>query len=118
MAEFVGSIASEETARFGSSVSVRAAHDVPPLVVFHTPPATPAAYIVFGVVGSMTMARVRPPTLPGPRAVQDPRNEAAVSRLMPRAAADGWRTSPPAVGCSGISFICSRAWKYFSTGTW
>src|SRR5829696_9075667 len=46
--------------------SLRGAHDVPPLVVFQIPPATAAAYITLGSVGSMSSARVRPPTLPGP----------------------------------------------------
>src|SRR5215813_10470724 len=42
------------------------AHVVPPLVVFQIPPATAAAYITSALVGSMSNARVRPPTLPGP----------------------------------------------------
>ncbi len=42
-----------------------------------TPPATPPAYMVEGVVGWMTRARVRPPTLPGPSACQAPSVPAA-----------------------------------------
>ena len=48
------------------------AHDVPAFVVFQIPPATAAAYITSGLLGSMSNARVRPPTLPGPRDCQVP----------------------------------------------
>src|ERR1051325_9178590 len=61
----VGSRARHVTAMFARKSS-RGNHDAPPFVVFQTPPATPAAYITSGVTGSMTNARVRPPTLPGP----------------------------------------------------
>src|ERR1043166_1331844 len=60
-----GSRARHVTAMFARKSS-SGSHDAPPLVVFQTPPATPAAYITSGVTGSMTNARVRPPTLPGP----------------------------------------------------
>src|SRR5690242_21402025 len=46
--------------------SFKGAHELPAVVVFQTPPATPAEYMTFGSTGSMTNARVRPPTLPGP----------------------------------------------------
>src|SRR5678816_2237692 len=61
----VGSRARHVTAMLARK-SLSGAHELPPLVVFHTPPTTPAAYITSGLTGSMTNARVRPPTLPGP----------------------------------------------------
>src|SRR4051794_9111306 len=60
-----GSRARHVTAMFARK-SLSGSHAPPPLVVFQTPPATPAAYITSGLTGSMTSARVRPPTLPGP----------------------------------------------------
>src|SRR5258706_9851488 len=63
--ESVGSIAIELTARFGSRSS-SGLHESPASVDFHTPPATPAAYITSGVFGSIKIERVRPPMLPGP----------------------------------------------------
>src|ERR1051325_6448571 len=60
-----GSRARHVTAMFARKAS-SGSHDAPPLVVFQTPPATPAAYITSGLTGSITSARVRPPTLPGP----------------------------------------------------
>src|ERR1022692_3241205 len=42
----------------------------PPLVVFQIPPPTLPAYHVDVVTESMTMARTRPPMLPGPSQVQ------------------------------------------------
>src|SRR5215471_4525777 len=68
---FVGSNASELTAIFGRR-SPRALQDLPEFVLFHTPPATPAAYMLLGSTGSINSARVRPPMLPGPNAVQEP----------------------------------------------
>jgi hypothetical protein len=53
---------------FGSKSAI-AVHDAPELVVFQTPPATPPAYITFGLIGLTTSALVRPPTLPGPKFV-------------------------------------------------
>src|SRR6185312_6259306 len=47
-------------------------HELPPLVVFQMPPATAAAYITSGLIGSISRARVRPPTLPGPIDCQEP----------------------------------------------
>src|ERR1041384_5816780 len=44
----------------------------PAFVVFKSPPAPPAAYIGSGVTGSIMIARVRPPTLPGPNDCQVP----------------------------------------------
>src|SRR6476619_1360391 len=59
------------TAMFARKSS-RGAHDVPAFVVFQMPPATPAAYITLGSVGSISKALVRPPTLPGPMLCQVP----------------------------------------------
>src|SRR5689334_9118589 len=67
----VGSRTRHVTAMFARKSS-SGAHEVPPLVVFQTPPATPAAYITSGITGSMTNARVRPPTFPGPSDCQVP----------------------------------------------
>src|SRR5258708_3918785 len=77
-AGLTGSIAIELTARLDIR-SASGAQEAPPFVVFHTPPATPAAYIVVGVVGWISVARVRPPMLPGPSPVQAPRAAAAMS---------------------------------------
>src|SRR6266404_5661140 len=63
--ESEGSIAIELIARFGSRSS-SALHESPASVDFHTPPATPAAYMISGVFGSIKIERVRPPMLPGP----------------------------------------------------
>ena len=49
-----------------ANISAIGVHCAPALVVFQIPPLTPAAYIVSGVVGLITKARVRPPILPGP----------------------------------------------------
>src|ERR1051325_8991351 len=65
MLGLVGSRTKHVTAMFARKSS-SGAHELPPFVVFQTPPATPAAYITSGVTGLMTNARVRPPTLPGP----------------------------------------------------
>src|SRR5215217_9603675 len=72
MPGFDGSKAMHVTAMFARK-SLSGSHDVPPLVVFQMPPETAAAYITSGLVGSMSNARVRPPTLPGPIACQVPR---------------------------------------------
>src|SRR5437588_11426948 len=42
----------------------------PPSSVRHTPPPALPAHMVLGMVGCTTMARVRPPMLPGPSDVQ------------------------------------------------
>src|ERR1044072_6408314 len=62
---FVGSRARHVTPMFARKSS-SGSQDAPPLVVFQTPPTTPAAYMTSGLTGLMTNARVRPPTLPGP----------------------------------------------------
>jgi hypothetical protein len=68
MLESLGSIAIELTARLAIRSDV--GDQVLPLsVVFQTPPATPAAYMVAGVSGSINRARVRPAMLSGPRKV-------------------------------------------------
>src|SRR5215211_7634119 len=69
--EFEGSKARDVTAMFARK-SLSGNHDEPPLVVFQMPPATAAAYITSGLVGSMRSDRVRPPTLPGPSDCQVP----------------------------------------------
>src|SRR5919197_4930866 len=66
-----GLIAIVVTAMFARK-SLSGNQEAPPFVVFQMPPATAAAYITLGLVGSMTSARVRPPTLPGPSACQVP----------------------------------------------
>src|SRR4026207_2129344 len=63
--EFEGSNAKQVTAMLARKSS-SGSHDAPPFVVFQMPPATAAAYITSGLVGSISKARVRPPTLPGP----------------------------------------------------
>src|SRR3989304_8428049 len=104
--ELVGSIAIEFPAGWAIR-SASGAQVVPPFVVFHTPPATPAAYIVVGVVGSIRIARVRPPMLPGPSWVHAPREAAA---LMARSIwLRGGRGAPRAGGCWGVCWMCSGA---------
>src|ERR1035437_6180298 len=44
--------------------------EAPRVGVFQIPPATPAAYMVEGVVGWISRVRTRPPMFPGPRLVQ------------------------------------------------
>src|ERR1051326_5701102 len=75
----LGSMASESTAMLGSR-SLKGAQVAPPSIVFHTPPPLDPAYITPGVVGWIASARVRPPTLPGPSAVQPP---VACCRMAP-----------------------------------
>src|SRR3954453_13950131 len=50
--------------------SASGAQLVPPLVVFQTPPATAPSHMMLGFVGWITIERVRPPMLPGPRHFQ------------------------------------------------
>src|SRR5215216_4143721 len=69
--ELDGSKAMEVTAMFARK-SLSGSHDEPPFVVFQMPPATAAAYITSGLLGSISNARVRPPTLPGPNDCQVP----------------------------------------------
>ena len=64
-----GCITIVETARFAMKSST-GAHEAPPSVVLKIPPPTLPANITFGVVGSMTSDRTRPPMLPGPSHVQ------------------------------------------------
>src|SRR5919204_2306371 len=66
---FAGSIARQETARFAMKSST-GCQVAPPLSVLHTPPPTLPAHIVFGLVGWMTIERVRPPMFPGPSETQ------------------------------------------------
>src|SRR5258706_15510297 len=46
------------------TVSNTAAHELPPLVVFHTPPPPAATYRMLVLVGSMATLLTRPATLP------------------------------------------------------
>src|ERR1041384_1471281 len=52
--------------------SLSGAHELPPLVVFQTPPAPAAAHMTLGLTGSMIKERARLPTLPGPNDCQVP----------------------------------------------
>ena len=77
--------ASAVTARLVSVLSPTGAQLAPLFVVLKTPPATPPAYQVAPApVGSITIARVRPPMLPGPTLVQVPRFGLAVPTSPPR----------------------------------
>ena len=77
--------ASAVTARLVSVLSPTGAQLAPLFVVLKTPPATPPAYQVApGPVGSITIARVRPPMLPGPTLVQVPRFGLAAPTSPPR----------------------------------
>src|SRR5689334_13614849 len=67
--------------------SARGAQLTPPLVLFQTPPATPAAYMIRGSVGWMSRARVLPPTLPGPRLDQPVSEDASATEEIPGPAA-------------------------------
>ena len=80
-----GLSASEVTARLVRALSPTGAQLAPLFVVLKTPPATPAAYqVVPAPVGSTTIARVRPPMLPGPRLVQVPTLGVAAPTSPPR----------------------------------
>lgn len=65
---------------------VRRDHDWPPSSLSHTPPLTPPASKRFSLVTSMTNARVRPPTLNGPRGCQStpPRSAGKAGRQFLR----------------------------------
>ena len=62
-----GENASEATARLAICSCASGVQLAPASVDFHTPPATPPAYMTFGLPGSMMSARVRPPWFEGPR---------------------------------------------------
>src|SRR5258708_2778122 len=49
----------------------------PSLVLFQTPPPTAPAHKIFGLTGSMTSERVRPPTFRGPRETHEDRETEA-----------------------------------------
>src|SRR5690242_20380930 len=112
MLAFRGSMASELTARLGRR-SPAADQDVPPVVVFQTPPAAPAAYIVPGELGSMTMARVRPPMLPGPRKLQVD-SALATPPAMPGEEVEEGSFSESAEEYRGMLSLCAAAAKYRS----
>src|SRR5215216_2078842 len=69
-----GSIASEFIAMLASK-SPTGVQDAPASVVFHTPPATPPAYMMFELAGLIIRARVRPPIFPGPNCDHAPSAE-------------------------------------------
>ena len=60
------------------------AHVAPPFVVLKIPPPTLPTNITFGLVGSMTIDRTRPPMLPGPSHVQLGRADAGAEPTQPR----------------------------------
>src|SRR5690349_11849102 len=102
--------------------SFKGVHELPAFVVFHTPPATPAEYITFGSTGSITNARVRPPTLPGPidcHVPSAPLVEALPSPAPPPPVPFGKSgSSPPSpssssVSCAGGRFLLPRVEKRF-----
>src|ERR1017187_2698820 len=84
-----GCITRVETARLAMK-SFNGAQLAPALVVFQMPPPTLPASHTEVLVGSTTMARTRPPTLPGPSQVQLVESIPAASGLglKPRARAD------------------------------
>src|SRR5438874_5612504 len=86
----------QETLRLAMK-SARGAQVAPPLIVFQMPPATDPIHIILVLVGWMTIARVRPPMLPGPSHFQ-----AAV--LSP---AVGGAAAGAASGPNGIASISS-----------
>src|SRR6185295_4919038 len=119
----VGSSARTVTAMFARK-SFKGDHELPAFVVFHTPPATPAAYIVSVSTGSITSARVRPPTLPGPidcHVPSAPLVEALPSPAPPPPVPLGNSgSSPPppsprssSVSCAGGRFLLPRDEKRF-----
>src|SRR3954453_6121223 len=59
------------TARLAMKSST-GAHALPPSSVRHTPPPTLPAQMALVVLGCTTIARVRPPMLPGPSPTQPP----------------------------------------------
>ena len=109
--EALGSMASVLTARLATMSSSVGSQLAPLSVVFHTPPATAAAYIVLGVEGLMTMARVRPPMLPGPRALHVPMSGPPVvaTPTPPRPRPARGAKPPVRVEYTGIRAMRSRA---------
>src|SRR4029450_8133984 len=105
---FVGSNARELTATFGKR-SPNAIQDFPELVLFQTPPATPAAYITVGSTGLIKNARVRPPMLPGPSGVQVPSDCGSIEVVL-ISLAEG-NLSPLAVEYWGMRSPCAIASK-------
>ena len=77
-----GEKASDTTARLAICNCASGVQLAPASVDFHMPPATPPAYITFGLPGSISMARVRPPWFEGPRLDH-------VVSVAPGSAADG-----------------------------
>src|SRR5215831_19193476 len=112
MFELPGSMASELTAMLAVR-SVNGVHDTPVFVVFQTPPATPAAYIVLGVLGLITIALVRPPMLPGPRWVHEPKNSGSTKLVLAISASEGSMASC-GVECRGIRLAFRISRKYRS----
>src|SRR5262249_38501883 len=92
---FVGSMTSELTLMLGIR-SATGFHEAAPSALFQIPPPTPPAYMILGEVGSISMARVLPPTLPGPRLVHEPRNSGSTSPFFRPSLSDGKR-APVAV---------------------
>src|SRR6185436_5852343 len=66
---FAGFIIIEEIARFARK-SLTGCHDVPPFVDLQIPPPTLPTHILFELFGSITIDRIRPPTLAGPSQLQ------------------------------------------------
>ena len=110
MLEFVGSITIDETARLAMK-SLTGPHETPALAEYQMPPETLPTHILFALVGSITIERIRPPIFPGPNHCQSPGAIAATSIPFGFPAA-------LALFCSAarITFICSRAFCSPSAG--
>src|SRR5713226_7274292 len=72
MLGLVGSMASVQM-NGRSWLSVSGSQELPPSVVFQTPPDTAPAYMMLVLAGLMTRLRVRPPMVLGPSETQVPR---------------------------------------------
>src|SRR5262249_35599922 len=69
MLGFVGSITMVDTARLAMK-SFTGCQMPPPSVECHIPPLALPIHMLFVLLGSITIVRIRPPTLPAPNHVQ------------------------------------------------
>src|SRR5262245_48104602 len=96
-----------DTARLAMKSSA-GAHVPPPSSVRQIPPPALAAHMRSGCAGSTTIARVRPPTLPGPSHTQPV--------LTTPAAGAGAPGPPGAAAALGVGAISARGLTVFSAG--
>src|SRR5258706_10744536 len=101
------------TARLGKRSPI-GCHESPASVLFQTPPATPALYIMLGLAESIKNARVRPPMFPGPKGCQTSK---PCCKTGEAPAGEAPETLVTPGECFGILAMCSLAVKNDSTGS-